>query len=289
MPAVSARKRDAVLEGLEQQAARAQLAVSTDYNGDTPPCWWDGTGTWQAIDSGKWELHKDRLGIVLTAEDIETCDIGPQKKGIAPNGNAWPYPDGKFRGITGMSDPNPANIGEKQFFLRLTTVIEGDRGIGTHAKRRDASPLASTIQRRVDASDHFHYDYIDTSSVYNVGGNPASNGQVAVQDDTDVADAHACQLRSAHEFPPLTAALTIPSLTGYLHVGDRIGAINGRNVNLLCNAGSEQEELPSYPFIVAVTWDFQGEKQSTTIQLSDRRAEPRRPTASVFSFQCSVG
>jgi len=259
---------------------RAQLAVSTDYAGDDPPAFWDGTGTWQEISADKWDLQKDRLGVLLTAEDVETCGIGAQKKGNAPNGQPWPYPDGKFRGITGMSDPANKQ-GEKQFFLRLTTVIEGDRGIGTEAQRRDASPLAQTIQRRVDASDHFAYDYVDTSSIYNVAGATGySNGdQIAVQDDSTEALAHACQLRSAHEFPPLTAALTIPMLVNYLQIGDRIGTINGRNVSLLVNAGAEQGEPASYPFVVALTWDFQGDKQSTTLQLSDRRAEPRRPTA----------
>ena len=89
------------------------------------------------------------------------------------------------------------------------------------------------------------------------------------------AEAHACQLRSAHEFPPLTAAVTIPMLVGYINIGDRIHEIDGRDVSLLVNAGAEQGEPASYPYVVALTWDFQGEKQSTTVQLSDRRQEPR--------------
>ena len=104
-------------------------------------------------------------------------------------------------------------------------------------------------------------------------------GQIAAKDDGDAALSHACQLRSAHEFPPLTAALKIPYLAGYIQIGDRISQVAGRGVSMLTNAGTEQGEPSSYPYVVALTWDFQGENQSTTLQLSDRRAEPRRPTA----------
>jgi len=257
---------------LLNKSYKAQLAVSTDYAGDDPPGFFEGNGTWQEIEGG-WELLKDRLGIQVTADDPEQWKIGKPPGGNAPNGNPWPYPDGVLRGITGMSDPT-SKVGEKQFWLRLTTVIEADHGIGAEATRRDASPLAQTIQRRVDASDHFHFDAVDTSSIYNT-----TQKTILARDDTDNATDHAFQLRTAHEFPPLTAALTIPSLTGYLQIGDRIGTINGRDVSLLVNAGAEQGEPPSYPYVVALTWNFQGEKQSTTIQLSDRRQEPRRPTA----------
>ena len=61
-----------------------------------------------------------------------------------------------------------------------------------------------------------------------------------------------------------------------VQIGDRISQINGRDVSLLVNAGIEQGEAPSYPFVVGLTWDFQGSKQSTTLQLSDRRLEPQR-------------
>ncbi len=76
-----------------------------------------------------------------------------------------------------------------------------------------------------------------------------------------------------HEFPPLAAAVTIPMFVTSYQVGDRIDQIAGRDVSFQINAGSEQEEAPSYPFVAAVTWNFEGEKQQTVLQLSDRRAE----------------
>ncbi len=48
------------------------------------------------------------------------------------------------------------------------------------------------------------------------------------------------------------------------------------DVSLLVNAGIEQGEAPSYPSVVGLTWDFQEAKQSTTLQLADRRLEPQR-------------
>ncbi len=65
-------------------------------------------------------------------------------------------------------------------------------------------------------------------------------------------------------------------LVDYVQIGDRISQINGRDISLLVNSGIEQGEAPSYPFVVGLTWDFQGDGQSTTLQLTDRRLEPSR-------------
>ena len=67
----------------------------------------------------------------------------------------------------------------------LTTVIEADTGIGTEAQRRDASPLAQTVQRRIDASDHFHYDVVDGSFGLQPQSGTARPGSTAAQDDSD--------------------------------------------------------------------------------------------------------
>jgi hypothetical protein len=257
---------------------KAQLAVSRDYDGADPPCMWDSvSGTWQQIAPGTWDLLPDRLGINVTCPNPEAWEIGKAPAGNAPNGQPWPQGDGKLRGVSSMANPG-ADKNSGQFWLRLTTVVEADFGIGTEALRRDASPLPTTVQRRIDATDHFHYDVVDGSSAYSTNpGLPGPENATVVEDDTDDAEAHACQLRSAHEFPPLTATVTVPQLVTYLQIGDRVGKINGRDVSLLVNAGREQGEEASYPFVVAMTWDFQGEKQSTTLHLTDRRAEPRRP------------
>ncbi len=252
---------------LNNKSLKAQLAVSRDYAGADAPCIWDTvSGTWQQIDGG-WTLMEDRLGIELTVDDPEMWNIGKP-----PAGASAQEPTGVLHGITSLCNPSSSVESEKMFWLRLTTVIEADYGIEATATRRDASPMASTILRRVDARDHFHKDVVDASSAFN-----ASPGtDVIVQDDSDAAMAHACQLRSAHEFPPLAAAVTIPMLVDYVQIGDRIDQINGRDVSLVVNAGLEQGEAPSYPFVVGLTWDFQGNKQSTTLQLSDRRWETQR-------------
>jgi hypothetical protein len=234
------------------------------------------TGTWQEVSSNGWNLLPDRLGIIITVDDPETWNIGKPPNGVAPNGKPWPYPDGKVRGISAAVTLNDAPA-TKVFVLRLTTVIEGDFGLDTHAKRRDASPLSFTVQRRVDATDHFHYDLIDASSAYFPPGKNALS--IKVRDDTTRALAHACQLRSAHEFPPLAASLEIPMLDFSLEIGDRISRVNGRDVSLLTNSGSEQQEPPSYPYVVAKTWNFEGAAQKSIYQLSDRRLEPSRHLA----------
>jgi hypothetical protein len=254
----------------------ATLALSRDYTGADPPCLWDSvSGTWQTINGG-WTLMQDRLGIIVIAEEPNEWNVGKPLAGTAAQ-----EPTGVLHGIESMAAPAAAPgsgvpYTTQQFWLRLTTVIEGDYGIEATAQKRPASPIPFTIQRNVDAHDHFYYDVVDGTSPYSPNPGPAGpENATVVKDDSDHALAHACQLRTAHEFPALTASVQIPQLIGYIDVGDRISEINGRDVSFLVNAGVEQGEAPAYPYVVAVTWGFEGEKQTTIIQLSDRRLEPQ--------------
>ena len=67
----------------------------------------------------------------------------------------------------------------------------------------------------------------------------------------------------------------MPFLTDYYQIGDRIKIVQGRNASLQINVGIDQGEVPSYPWITAFAWDFAGDKQTTVLQFSDRRAEPQ--------------
>jgi hypothetical protein len=84
---------------------------------------------------------------------------------------------------------------------------------------------------------------------------------------------HAEQLRSAHEFPTLAGSATLPFITDYYQITDRVKIIEGRNASLQVNVGANQGEAPSYPWVTAFAWDFQDNKQQTVLQFSDRRAE----------------
>ena len=84
---------------------------------------------------------------------------------------------------------------------------------------------------------------------------------------------HAEQLRSAHEFPALAGSVTIPFITDYYGIADRVKVVEGRNASLQINVGIDQGETPTYPWITAFAWDFQGDRQQTVLQFSDRRAE----------------
>ena len=86
---------------------------------------------------------------------------------------------------------------------------------------------------------------------------------------------HAQQLRSAHEFPTLAGSVTIPFITDYYQIGDRIQIVQGRNATLQINVGIDQGETPTYPWVTAFAWDLQGDKRHTILQFSDRRAEPQ--------------
>ncbi len=250
---------------LNNRRRRAQLAVSRDYAGADPPCVWDGTGTWQAI-QGDWRLLDDRLGIVVTADDPELWNIGrPAPGSFVPTAQE---PTGVLHGITSIANPGTTQS-EKRFYLRLTTVIEADYDLGVTAAKRDASPTQSVIERRIDARDHFRRETVKAPTPFNF-----TSSDVVVEDDTQAATTHAAQLRAAHEFPPLAAAVVIPAVVLYFQVGDRVDQVSGRGASLQVNAAGEQLEAPSYPYVVGLTWEFQGERQTTTLQLADRRLEP---------------
>ena len=252
---------------LNNRPRSAQLAVSRDYGGADPPCIWDGTGTWQTINGG-WRLLEDKLGIEVTVDDPEAWDIGKP-----PSGTMVSYaqePTGVLRGISSISNPVAGVPTMSRFYLRLTTVIEADQDLGIVAPRRDASPMSATIQRRVDARDHYRRGVVKANTAFNT-----TMLDTTIYDDTEAATTHAAQLRSAHEFPPLSAAVTIPMLALSIQVGDQISAIDGRDVSFQLNAAAEQQEAPSYPFVVGLTWDFQRNRQSTLLELSDRRLEIR--------------
>ncbi len=243
-------------KGADGKPLKSQLAISTDYAGDAGPTLWDATGTWQPIDG--FELLKDRLGIRITAEDPCSWHIGKSKAAGAP------YSAGVVDAIAAMADPTDT---VKRFYLRLTTTIESDYDLDVVAERRDASPLPYEVTRVTDAHDHFKKQIIVADSAFNVGSDDKLG-----RDDTAKAKAHAKQLRAAHEFPALAGSFTIPGVNLAFRIGDRISRINGRDVSLRTNAGSEQGEAPTYPFVVAITKTL-GSRQSTTFQISDRRAE----------------
>jgi hypothetical protein len=147
--------------GTDGKPLKADLAISTDYDGGEGPVLWDGlTGNWQPVHGG-WELLKDRLGIWISCDNPGAWHIGKPK----PN-TAAPYPGGVVDAITAMADPT---TDVKRFYLRLTTTIESDYDMGIVAERRKASPIDYDITRVTDAADHFQKQVIVQLSAYNPG------------------------------------------------------------------------------------------------------------------------
>ena len=212
------------------------------------------SSSWQLV-TGGWRLLPDRLGIEVTVEDPEQWNGG---KSV-----------GDIRGVTWQAAP-PSG---KQFILRLTTVIDDDLRLPISAPSRIASPTQFTRWGSADARDHFQYASVSPGSRNYQAMDGDGTDPVVVRDDTPLAMAHAYQLRSAHEFPRLAGSLVIPYITTYYQVGDRIQRIDGRNASLQTNVGIDQGEAPSYPWVVGVSWTFEGDRQQTVLQLSDRRRE----------------
>lgn len=222
---------------------------------------WDGTGTWKTLAPGEWRLLDDELGVVLICENPEKISTGAGK---AP-----------LKGISSLTTEAGT-----PFALMLTTVVDADFGLSATVPPRVSSPTKYKRFRRHDARDHYQKWVATYPSIYNdPEGPPApgSSGWLVLRDDTKQALQLATEYRSAHEMPPLAGSVTIPGYTTYYRLGERIMKIEGRECWLRANTSPSQtdNEQPMYPMVVKVAWNFQGDQQTTTIHLSDMRAEPR--------------
>ena len=253
---------------------KAVLELCTSKKGDDPSIMSQpDTADWTTVTSG-WSLLDDRLGIECTVVDPNQWDTG-QKQSKGGGKAAVP----QIRAVTWSTAPDATK--NQSILFRLTTVIDADQRIASDAPKRTASPTQFARARSADGKDHFQYCSIATNSLYystqkDADGNPSDGtNPLVVRDDTKAAKTHAEQLRAAHEFPTLAGSATIPFLTDYYQIGDRVKIVQGRNASLQINVGADQGEAPSYPWITAFAWDFQGDKQQTILQFSDRRAEPQ--------------
>jgi len=247
---------------------KAELAISFRPPETLPTVWnaANDDSVWQTIPTG-WKLLEHRLGIEVTDVNPDEWRIGKAGAVIAGGG--------VVHGILWWANP-PDNInGGKPPSLRLTTVIEDDLRMPISVPKRTASPTQFSRWRVADARDHFQYNSVALGSLYyKQDGGDGTNPYVA-RDDTAGATTHAKQLRAANEFPPLAGSATLPFITPYYEVGDRIKQVYGRGANLTVNVGLDQGEAPSYPWVVGVSWTNDGDRQQTVLQLSDHRAEPR--------------
>lgn len=248
----------------QQHPRKATLHYSQDYAG-TAPAVWDGTGTWKIVKD--WQLLENRLGIECTADDPENWTTGEGKKNI--------------HGVTWQAKPTTAGPGNNppgtQFFLLLTTVIEGDWMLTTSAPKRIASPTQFSRWRLIDAKDHYQYNVVWYPSMLNQDSttpNGDTPGPLVVRDDTDTALDLARQYRTAHEMPPLAGSATVPYLTTYFELADLVESIDGRDVSLHTNAATNQGEGRRFPFVTKVSWGLDG-NQTTQLHMTDLRAEPR--------------
>lgn len=259
-------------KGDKNKPFRAGLAISYDYTGASPALWDGQAGHWQPI-SGGWELTKDRLGIRVNVEDPSKWDVGDYGKTDAThqvNGKA-------VNVIVSMAEPTATGTANARFFLRLTTVIDGDKGMDIVSKKRSSSPTEFVVERKLDCRDHFRLEWVNNSSPYFDVSEAIANdtgNQVAARDDTKLAQAYADGMRAAHELPPTAGSVTIPRLTASYPIGTQITGLVGRTTNFKSNGG-DSGEGDQFPQVVAIRYVF-GDKQETVLMLSDRRAEPLR-------------
>lgn len=250
---------------------RSTLQISTDYDGPQKPHLWSSGGTWQTVSQG-WELCKDRLGIYVSVENPERWAIGDHPSATQAKGTI-------LRLITQLGNASTANLS-----FRLTTVIEGDARVIPQTYRRESSSLKFDRWHIVNARDDFKSEFVHESSIYfgdtdpdareRSGPDVEASKVARLRDDRDAAEAYAAQIQSAHENPPIAGTVTIPCVAFGYGLADQISRVSGRDLSLVQNAATEAGDAPRYPYVVGIDWTF-SPHQSTTMHLSDRRAEPR--------------
>lgn len=241
----------------------AELYVSRDYDGPIPGVW-DGTGTWQRVQAHQWKLMHDRVGISITADQPNSFSIGKSKAGD-------PFRDEKIDIIQSLADPTG---GQPKFHFMLVCVVEDDQGIHAVAPRREASPTKFEITQRTAADDRFQVKIVSKFSKLHPTPGPDSRDR-KILDQTRAARDHAMSMRRAKERADFAGNVTIMEWTDAFKIGDKINKIVGRDIDLRTNAATEEGESPTYPVVVGVTMAFDP-RQSTTLALSDHRAEPPR-------------
>jgi len=246
------------------QPRKSLVLISWDYKGAFPGIW-DGTGTWYPV-SRNWRFLNDRLGIYLNCKNPEGWPTGEKKIAF---GVAVKSGGGVVKGVSAL-----AKAGETRFNVMLVTVIEGDDAPEAKAARRDASPSRYTISRVIDARERYKYQAITASSWFNRGATP-----IVARDDNQAATDDALARRTTNEMPRLAGPVKIPRITLAYQISDRLTDVVGRNQNLRTNAGDGSGEAPTYPRVVALEFNLDGE-QSTILHAEDVRGHGRQDHAS---------
>ena len=125
----------------------------------------------------------------------------------------------------------------------------------------------------MDASDRYRYDVVDKSSEMakqDANGKPTNT---VIRDDRKDATSEATALVQASAFGVLDGPVTVPRLTTYYHIGDRVASIDGRGLGLRTDDGTGS---PIFPVVVGVRWEFGPDYQVTHVDISDAGSDRRR-------------
>ena len=139
-----------------------------------------------------------------------------------------------------------------------------------------ASPTEFIRQRSGDGKDHFQCCLIALGSVNYVSQGGNGTDPLVMRETT-----RRPRRRTPYSFDPHMVSrpgrlCNDPILDGLL-CDWRPGEDHPRpKPSLQINVGADQGETPTYPWVTAFSWVMEHDRQTTTLQLSDRHSEPQR-------------
>jgi hypothetical protein len=195
----------------------------------------DGGGTWSSIE---------------TLED-RTCMILDRECGIRFDG-LFPPPELRRAAGTNATTPNKAQV-------RITAVIRDDQRLQKIVGPDAASPLADVAPFHVDASAHFHWrEILSSSQLYQ----DVQSGEIgsSITNDQQALTDYATWLQQTFDVGDVNGSILIEGLdtigaAGAYDLGQVLTGILGRAISF--NAQSPASGQLRCPQIVGITYDYQ--------------------------------
>jgi hypothetical protein len=164
--------------------------------------------------------------------------------------------------------------------IRITATLDSDLRLFSDSQKEPTSPNGDDVWLALDMSDRFLHQSMAIVGDYKsrfYDDVLAGVREANTTDDSDTIQEFGEQLRNTYDAAEISGPIVLHGCDYDFRLGDRVTAIPGLKLDLLCNtAGSPLQ----YPQIAAITYDPQA--NTTTLQLERFRSDITPPEAKEF-------